>query len=118
MEDGEEFAKSPQRPKLGPLPIPKEPPKEESYGHEYYDTNTSMKEDAPPRVSRASKSSGGWLSLLLIVGALAYLYYHPDTLNSAIETSKNWVLSLRGEIFEEGKGYGDISVGEQPDTQR
>ena len=118
MEEDGDSAKFPQRPKLGPQPVPKDPPHEESYGSAYYSANTSMQESAPPPVRSVSKSSGGWLTILIIGGTATYLYFHPGTVSSAIAATERWVTSLRGNVYEEGKGYGDIPEAERFETKR
>jgi hypothetical protein len=121
VEDGEESPKLPQRPVLGVRPVPEDPenpPAEESYGRAYYDTHLSMRASAPPSSRKSSRARGGWLIFLLIGGAAAYCYFHPAVVSASVAAAERWVLSLRGEVFEEGRGYGDMPAAKGWETGR
>lgn len=112
MDEGTDSGKYPQRPKLGLRPVLEEPPKEEErIGEVYYRVHAQQQHAAaqhPPPRRHASFGGRGMLLLLGLAVFGLYCYWHPDAVSSAISSAKQWVLSLREEVFAEGKGYGQI----------
>lgn len=121
MDDGDESPKLPRLPALGSRPDSENPetsPPEESYGRAYYDTHRSMRAAAPPSHRKSSRVRGGWLIFLLVGGAAAYCYFYPAVVSASVAAAERWVLSLRGQVFEEGRGYGDMPDAERPGIGR